>query len=47
VTAIRWRFYRTANGRDVVREELLALGVDARAAVAEAMKRVARNEHFP
>jgi phage-related protein len=29
-----------------VREELLALGVAARAAVAEAMKRVARNEHF-
>jgi phage-related protein len=47
VSAIRWRFYRTAHGRDVVRDELLALGVDARAAVAEAMKRVARNEHFP
>ena len=47
MSKIRWRFYRTANGRDVVGEELQALGVDARATVAEAMKRVARNEHFP
>jgi phage-related protein len=35
------------TGRDVVREELLDLGVHARAAVAETMKRIARNEHFP
>ncbi|WP_020578958.1 type II toxin-antitoxin system RelE/ParE family toxin [Actinopolymorpha alba] len=47
MSAVRWRFYRTTNGRDVVREELESLGVQARAAVAEAMKRVARREHFP
>lgn len=46
MSAVRWRFYRTAGGRDVVRGELQALGVEARAAVAEAMKRVARSEHF-
>ncbi|MGH3489288.1 MAG: hypothetical protein ACRDP8_15440 [Actinopolymorphaceae bacterium] len=47
MSSIRWRFYRTANGRHVVREELAALGVHGRAAVVEAMKRVARNAHFP
>jgi hypothetical protein len=35
VTSVRWRFHRTANGRDIVAEELLALGIDARAAVLE------------
>lgn len=47
MSPVRWRFYKTANGRDVVREELVDLGVHALAAVAETMKRVARNEHFP
>ena len=47
MTSIRWRFYRTANGRDIVREELETLGVHGRAAVVAAMKRVARNRHFP
>ena len=47
MSATRWRFYRMPNGRNIVREELLELGVEARAAVAEAMERVARNEHFP
>lgn len=34
-----WRYYRTARGRDVVREELRSLGTDAEAAVVAAMKR--------
>ncbi len=29
MSKIRWRFYRTATGRDVVGEELQALGMDA------------------
>ncbi|MGH3488533.1 MAG: type II toxin-antitoxin system RelE/ParE family toxin [Actinopolymorphaceae bacterium] len=47
MSSVRWRFYRSATGRDVVRDELLDLGVAARAAVAEAMRRIARSEHFP
>lgn len=40
----RWRHYRTAGGRQIVRDELKALGVPARAALAAAMKRHLRGE---
>jgi phage-related protein len=40
----RWRYYRTSLGRETVREELRALGLHARAAVTEAMKRHVRGE---
>lgn len=47
MTTIRWRMYRTAVGRDVVRDELDTLGQRPRAAILTAMKRVQRNEHAP
>ncbi|MES4889075.1 type II toxin-antitoxin system RelE/ParE family toxin [Streptomyces sp. NPDC096012] len=47
LTSRRWRFYKTRNDKDVVREDLKSLGVGARAAILEAMKRVVRQEHMP
>ncbi|MFD7062736.1 type II toxin-antitoxin system RelE/ParE family toxin [Streptomyces sp. NPDC059906] len=47
LTSRRWRFYRTRNDKDVVREDLKSLGVGARAAVLDAMKRVVKQEHMP
>lgn len=43
----RWRYYRTGNDREIVRDELKALGVSARAAVVAAMKRHQRGELMP
>jgi phage-related protein len=43
----RWRWYRTGNDREIVRDELKALGVSARAAVVAAMKRHQRGELMP
>lgn len=40
----RFRFYRTAHNKTVVKDELRALGFTAAAAVAEAMKRYERDE---
>lgn len=42
--ARRWRCYRTSLGREIVKDELRALGVPARAAVSAAMKRHGRGE---
>lgn len=42
-----WRFYQTSSGREIVRDELKALGVPARAAVVAAMKRHRRSELMP
>ena len=42
----RFRFYHTRRGNHVVREELNALPVEARAQLARAMKRVERGEPF-
>ncbi|WP_078861648.1 type II toxin-antitoxin system RelE/ParE family toxin [Streptomyces sp. NRRL F-5650] len=47
LTSRRWRFYKTRNDKDVVREDLKSLGAGARAAILEAMKRVVRQEHMP
>jgi phage-related protein len=44
---MRWRFYVTDAGGDVVKKELAALGTTARAAVVEAMNRRRRGEQFP
>jgi phage-related protein len=43
----RWRYFTTANGRDVVREELAAQGPDAEGQLIEAMKRAKRDGLFP
>jgi phage-related protein len=43
----QWRFYRTAAGKQVVKEELAALEVEARARIVDTMRRVRRLEHFP
>jgi phage-related protein len=42
----RWRFYRTDDGREIVRDELEALPRDARATLAEALKRRERGQQL-
>ena len=43
---LRVRFYRTATGKQIVKEELLALGVAPRAAVLAAISRRSHLSHF-
>jgi phage-related protein len=43
----KWRFYRTAMGAEVARDELRALGDRPRAAVTDAIKRRRRGASLP
>jgi phage-related protein len=44
---MRWRYYRTEAGRDIVGEELQALGSAAEGAVLDAMKRARARALLP